>query len=192
MKKILIINGNPKEQSFCCSLAKRYAAGAIEAGLLVDVVHISELEFDPVLRAGYDLDQELEADLAGIKEMINNAEHLVIVFPVWWGSVPAKLKGLFDRVFTPGFAFKYTKDDALPKQLLKGRSARVIITMDTPVWYYSLVYGSPASKMVKKTVLEFCGFSPVKVSKLGSVLKSTEQQRTKFLEKIYKLGVKGV
>lgn len=125
-----------------------------------------------------------------LRQKIKDATHLVVVFPVWWGSVPAGLKGILDRVFLPGFAFKYEKGDLLPKQLLKGRSARVIITMDTPLWYYRWVYGAPATKMMKKTVLGFCGFKPVKVSMLGSVINSKQAQRKAFIDHIFDLGVK--
>lgn len=126
-----------------------------------------------------------------LQKKISKADHVVIVTPVWWGSVPAILKGLFDRVLLPGFAFRYEKNDVMPKQLLKGKSARVIITMDTPPWYYSLVYGSPVTKMLKRTVLEFCGFGPVKVSTFGSVLKSTQQKRERFAKKVYVYGAGG-
>ena len=190
MKKIVVLNGNPKRESFCHALAESYAAGAMSAGHQVDVVHISELEFDPILRSGYESKQPVEESLQRLKHMIKEAAHFVVVFPVWWGSVPASLKGVLDRIFLPGFAFKYEKNDIFPARLLEGRSARMIMTMDTPLWYYRLVYGSPATKMMKRTVLEFCGFNPVKVSKFGSVLKSTEACRNRFIEKVYAQGNK--
>ncbi len=186
MKRILVLNGNPKETSLCRALAESYAEGATRSGGQVDVVHLSDFEFDPILKSGYDSNQLLENPLVELKDKIASAEHVVIVYPVWWGSVPAALKGVLDRIFLPGFAFKYEKGDVFPKRLLKGKTARIIATMDTPVWYYKFIYGSPATKMMKKTVLEFCGFSPVKVTQFGSVLKSTEEQRKKWVAKVNK------
>ena len=188
MKRMLVINGNPKKNSLCRALAESYAAGAQKSGCQVDVEHVADFEFDPILKSGYESTQTLEDSLADLKNKIEKAEHVVIVYPVWWGSVPAGLKGILDRVLLPGFAFKYEKGDVLPKRLLKGRTARIILTMDTPVWYYKLVYGAPATKMMKKTVLEFCGFSPVKVTQFGSVLKSSEKQRQKWVAKVNRQG----
>lgn len=188
MKKIVIINGNPKEKSLCRCLAERYEQGANEAGHHVEVIHLADCPFETILQSGYDSQQVLEPALLLIKQQIEQADHVVIVFPLWWGSVPALLKGMLDRLFLPGFAFKYEKHDMFPKRLLTGRTARVIITMDTPVWYYKLVYGAPATKMMKHSVLGFSGFKPVKVTELGSVLKSSEPQRAKWLERVYQLG----
>ncbi|MCG8669329.1 MAG: NAD(P)H-dependent oxidoreductase [Pseudomonadales bacterium] len=188
MKRLLVINGNPKEESLCKALSESYVAGAKGSGFHVDLIHLGDSHFDPILKSGYESKQVLEDSLAEIKERILAADHIVIVYPVWWGSVPAGLKGVLDRVFLPGFAFKYEKGDLLPKRLLKGRTARIIITMDTPIWYYKLIYGSPATKMMKKTVLEFCGFSPVKVTEFGAVLKSSESQRQKWIAKVNKQG----
>ncbi|MGF1763681.1 NAD(P)H-dependent oxidoreductase [Aliivibrio kagoshimensis] len=192
MKKILVINGNPKKQSLCKSLAETYAHGATASGHDVDVFHLADCEFSTVLKSGYENKQPLEESLQIIKEKIEESNHVVVVSPVWWGSVPALLKGMVDRIFLPGFAFKYEKSDVLPKRLLKGRSARIILTMDTPIWYYKLFYGSPATKMMKKTVFEFCGFSQVKVTEFGSVLKSNENQRIKWLEKVKQQGVMAI
>ena len=192
MKRILVVNGNPKERSLCRSLAETYVEAASNSGYDVHVFHISDSDFNPVLNAGYESRLQLEDSLCTFKQELEQADHVVMVYPVWWGSVPAGLKGLLDRVFLPGFAFKYEKDDLFPKRLLKGRSARLIITMDTPVWYYKLVYGSPATKMMKRTVLEFCGFSPVKVTEFGSVIKSSEHRRRKWITQVEKLGSQGL
>ena len=189
MKRLLVINGNPKEKSLCKALSESYAAGASSSGFHVDLIHLGDASFDPILKSGYESKQELESSLKEIKEKILASDHIVLVYPIWWGSVPAVLKGVLDRIFLPGFAFKYDKGDFLPKRLLKGRTARIIVTMDTPIWYYKLIYGSPATKMMKKTVLEFCGISPVKVTEFGAVLKSSENKRQKWIAKVNKQGI---
>lgn len=185
-----MINGNSKHDSFCHRLAENYAKGARDLSHDVNLVHLSELDFNPISIAGYDNNQELEPDLVKLTEQISSANHLVYVYPIWWGTVPALLKGALDRVLLPGFAFKYDKGDVLPKQLLKGKSARLIVTMDTPPWYYKWVYGAPAHKMMKRTVLEFCGIKPVKITEFGSVLKSDEDRRSNWLNIALSLGSK--
>ncbi len=191
MKNILIINGNSKADSLCHALAKQYHDAATQAGYASELVHLSALDFDPVLRAGYDYKQALEPDLNNLKEAITRADHLVFVYPVWWGTIPALLKGVFDRLFLPGYAFKYEKGSPFPKGLLKGRSARLLVTMDTPPWYYKLFYGAPAHKMMKRTVLEFCGIKPVKISEFGPVIHSTPKQRKQWLKQAAQLGARG-
>jgi len=103
--------------------------------------------------------------------------------------MPALLKGFLDRVFLPGFAFKYRKGSALWDKLLKGRSARLLVTMDSPVWYNRFMYLSAGHRAMKTAALEFCGITPVRISQFGSVRSSTPTQRSKFLDKVGKLGV---
>lgn len=108
-----------------------------------------------------------------------------------WGSVPALLKGALDRVFLPNFAFKYQQGSPFPKQLLIGKTARLIVTMDTPPWYYRLIFGAPSHKMMKRTVLEFCGVKPVKITEFGPVISSNEKSRLKWLDAARALGASG-
>lgn len=188
MKKILVIQGNPRTDSYCAALAEAYAAGARSAGASVQLLDLSALQFDPVLRAGYAGNIRLEDDLKSAQEMILDAEHLVFVYPVWWGTMPALLKGFLDRVLLPGFAFKYRKGSALWDRLLKGRTARLIVTMDSPVWYNRFVYMSAGHRAMKTAVLEFCGIAPVRISQFGSVRSSTIEARSKFLDTVRRLG----
>lgn len=188
MKRILVINGNSKAGSLSEALAEAYARAASAAGHEVTLVHARELSFDPVFRAGYGGEQPLEPDLVRLQQQIREARHLVLVYPVWWGTVPALLKGLLDRVLLPGFAFRYRKGNPFPEQLLKGRSARLLVTMDTPPWYYRLVYRAPAHAMMKKTVLEFCGVSPVAISDFGPVLHASPEKRQQWLDLVSRLG----
>jgi len=96
------------------------------------------------------------------------------VYPIWWGTYPALLKAFIDRVFLPGFAFKYKPDSMFWDKLLKGKTARLIVTMDAPKWYYALVYRSAGHIALKKATLEFCGVKPVTTSTFGSVKSSSD------------------
>jgi putative NADPH-quinone reductase len=168
-----------------------YSEGARKVGHSVETVHLSELEFDPVLWNGKDEEQALEPDLVKLQEQVLACEHIVFAYPTWWGTPPALMKGMIDRVFLPGFAYRYEQGDKAPQQLLKGRSGRLMVTMDTPPWYYRLAYGAPGHKMMKRTVLGFSGIKPVRISSYGSVFSSTAEQRANWMENARSLGISG-
>lgn len=181
-KRILLILGHPSTTSFCAALAERYAQSALDAGHEVRQLRLGEMVFDPVLRDGYQQFQTLEDDLNAAQSDILWAEHLTLVYPIWWGGIPALLKGFFDRVLLPGFAFKYRKGKAFPDKLLNGRTAHLLVTMDTPPWYYRLIYRMPGLHEVRKTTLQFCGIKPLRTLTFGPVLGSTDQQRRSWLQ----------
>jgi len=191
MKKILVILAHPDEDSFSGSVAERYLAGAKFAGHEVELIKLGELKFDPILYKGYKEIQELEPDLKLAQKKIKWADHLVWIFPNWWGSFPAILKGFIDRVMLPGFAFKYKKNSLLPEQFLKNKSARIIVVMDSPIFIYNFYLCSAGVKIIKKGVLKFCGISPVKTTKITRLFKKTNKQKEKILQKIEKMGKRG-
>lgn len=188
MKKILIINGHPDKSSFCFALAENYKKGVEMNGTECKLVHLIDLEFNPILTYGYRVVAALEPDLKKMQQAILEADHLVIVYPNWWGTYPALLKGFIDRVFLPNFAFKYMENSPLPAKLLKGKTARIIVTMDTPQWYYWLVNKSPGHNSMKKAILEFCGIKPVKITVFSGIKSSDEAKRKKWLEEVEELG----
>ena len=180
-KRVLLILGHPSGDSFCAALAEAYAVSARAQGHAVRTLRLGQLDFDPVLHEGYRQVQPLEADLLAAQEAIRWAQHLVFAYPIWWGGAPALLKGFVDRVFLPGYAFKYRPGKAFPAQLLAGRTAQLLVTMDTPPWYYRWVYRMPGIHQMRKTTLEFCGIKPVKVASFGPILHSTDEQRGRWL-----------
>ncbi len=143
-KRILLVLGSPKPSGFCHPLAEAYAQGARSKGHVVRELKLGELAFDPILHEGYEQSQVLEPDLLEAQRQIHWAEHLVFVYPVWWGGLPALLQGFFDRVLQPGFAFRYrgTQDKAREfEPLLGGRSADLLVCHDQPHWHYRLRQG---------------------------------------------------
>ncbi|WP_300690138.1 NAD(P)H-dependent oxidoreductase [Chryseobacterium sp.] len=188
MKKIVVINGHPNKASFNFGIAKAYRKGALDSGAEVQEIVIAELQFNTNLQFGYQKKMELEPDLIKAWEIIQWADHLVWVHPIWWGGLPAVTKGFIDRLFLPGFAFKYKKDSLWWDKLLKGKTAHIITTIDQPGWYYRLMYGRPSVNQLKKSTLEFCGIKPVKVTYIGIIKTSDEKQRQKWLEKVKKLA----
>ncbi|CAM3630725.1 MULTISPECIES: NAD(P)H-dependent oxidoreductase [Sphingobacterium] len=187
-KRILIINGHPNRESFNFGIAAAYKEGAKESGAEVRSINIADLNFNPNLQFGYQKRTELEPDLLQAWEDILWAEHLVWVHPVWWGGLPAIMKGFIDRLFLPGFAFQYRENSLFWDKLLKGKSARIITTLDQPGWYYALIYGRPSVNQLKRSTLQFCGISPVKVTYLGIIKTSDATKRDKWLYKIKQLG----
>lgn len=187
-KKILIINGHPNRESFNFAIANAYQKGAEASGAVIRTIHIIDLDFNPNLQFGYRKRTELEQDLQLAWEDILWADHLVWVHPVWWGGLPAIMKGFIDRLFLPGMAFQYRENSLFWDKLLKGKSARIITTLDQPSWYYTLIYGNPSVNQLKKSTLQFCGISPVKVTYIGIIKTSDSIQRDKWLHKVQQLG----
>jgi NAD(P)H dehydrogenase (quinone) len=188
MKKILIINGHPDIESFNFAISEAYKKGAEKSGAEIKELIIRDLNFNPNLQFGYRKRTDLEPDLIDAQEKITWANHIVWIYPVWWGSLPAILKGFIDRTFLPGFAFQKRENSVWWDKLLTGKSARIISTLDQPAWYYWLIYRQPSNNAMKKLTLEFTGFSPVKVTSIGPIRLSKDSFRKNWLEKIEKLG----
>jgi putative NADPH-quinone reductase len=188
MKKILLINGHPDVESFNFAIMEAYKKGASASGATLKEINIRELHFNPNLQYGYRKRTELEPDLLDAQEKIKWAEHLVWVYPVWWGSVPAIMKGFLDRVLLPGFAFKKREGSVWWDKYLTGKSARLICTLDQPAWYYHVVNGRPSYHAMKKLTMHFVGIKPVKTSTIGPMRLSKPSYRDKWLLKIEKMG----
>lgn len=187
-KRILMILGTPKSTGFCHALFDAYAQGARSKGHVVRQLKLGELSFDPVLRDGYEHSQPLEPDLLEAQRQMHWAEHLVFVYPIWWGAMPALLKGFFDRTFLPGFAFKYRQGSQLWDKLLTGRTADLLVTLDTPPWYFRWVYGAPGHRQMTRTILGFCGVKTRRLSQFAPIRPSSEAQRQRWLRQAETLG----
>ena len=185
---ILLIDAHPAKGRLTGHLLDIYRS-ALPVDAKTETLAIRDLSFSPILRHGYARRTEWEPDLLSLAQKIYACDHLVIAFPMWWGSEPAELKGLIDRLFLPGFTFAYHKDDPWWDRLMEGRSADVIATMDTPPLYLRLAYGNALVKRWKRQVLGFCGFKPVRVLALGPVKGGEADRRmTQWAGKIEKLA----
>ncbi|MEY4160729.1 MAG: hypothetical protein RLZZ136_1350 [Pseudomonadota bacterium] len=164
--QVLLIDGHPDSGRLSSALLDRYEK-ALPADVVVKRVAVRDLTFDPNMRQGYAVDQVWEPDLQSLAEILLDADHVIFAFPLWWGAEPALLKGLLDRLLLPGHAFRYHTDDPMWDKLLVGRSADVIITMDTPPWYLRLIYGDAVVTRWKKQILGFVGFAPIRFFRFG-------------------------
>lgn len=189
MKKILIINGHPDKESFNFGLSESYKLGAKKSNAEIREINIGALNFNPNLQFGYRKRMELEPDLLEAQNKLKWADHIVWVYPVWWGSVPAIMKGFLDRVLLPGFAFNKRKNSLWWDKRLTGKTARIICTLDQPSWYYRLVYKSPSHFAMKRGTLNFIGVKKVRITTIGPIRLSKAAFRTKWLKKVERLGM---
>lgn len=186
-EKVFILLGHPDKDSLNGTLASEYERGALEAGREVRRMNIGDLQFDPILHHGYKTIQALEPDLVAFQENVRWADHFVILYPSWWSTMPALLKGLIDRVWLPGFAYHFTHGGNFWQKLLKGKSATMIITSDTAPLVQRLIFGDTTNEL-KKGVLWFSGFSPIRVYKFGYLKHFGMWRRERMKRKVYNLG----
>lgn len=190
-KRVFILNGHPGETSLCRALAERYEAAARAAGHDVRLTHLGDLEFDMDYGfGGYSKLKPTEPDLDTVMENIEWCQHLVTTAPLWWGSIPAKLKGLFDRAFLPGRAFDARKVNAIgmPAPLLTGRTVRLIMTADTPRWFLALRYGNAVLRQLRGQIFTFVGFKRMRTTWLSGTSHPKDGAVTKWFKTLDKLG----
>jgi hypothetical protein len=181
--------GHPRSASFCGALADQYVTAARASGHEVVLRRLQDLPVD--LKAP-DYDRALEAEATWVTNLQRDltwCSHFVLVTPMWWGGAPASLKALFDRVLLPGFAFKYTSGP-VPQKLLKGRSARVILTSDSPGVWYNWILGAPYFRQLRTQILEFVGFRPVGITLMSPIRGSSLDRRQAWLDQAFALGRK--
>ena len=193
-ERIFILNGHPGPSSITRQAVDRYAAAAREAGHDVRLSQLNELSFDPDRgKAGYANAKPLEPVLEQSLDNLEWCTHFVLAFPLWWGGFPAKLKGWIDRVFVNGRTFTTDRTTrlGLPAPLLQGRSARVVITSDTPRSFLWFAYGDAVRRQLKGQILGFCGFKPVKFTFLSSASHPQPRAIEQLLSRMDALGREG-
>ena len=188
MTRIAIVVGHARRDTYCEALAKAYRRGAEGAGHVVELHVLSKMTFDPILHNGFKSAQTLEPDLQAAQDAIGRANHLVLIFPLWMGTMPAILKGFLERVLQPGFAMAVDDGYTRYKPLLKGKSARVIITMAAPALVYRWWLGAHTLKALKNSILGFVGIRPVRSTILGMVDITTDAKRHRWLDEVEGLG----
>lgn len=190
MKKILVFLGNSTQDSFSGSLADAYEESALKAGHEVQRIDIGSLAFDPVLHRGYKEIQQLEPDLLKVQETIRWADHLVFIYPNWWCAMPALMKGMFDRMWLPGFAFNFDKETKMRTQHLTEKTARVIIVLGTYSPFKAWWKFGDYTNEIAYGILEFAGIK-TKVTAFGPVERVTDAKRAIWISSVRKLAEKG-
>jgi putative NADPH-quinone reductase len=194
MSRITIVQGHPDPQGghFCHALAESYAAGAIRGQHEVRRVEVAQLDF-PLLESQteYESGKTPEALLEAQKDLLW-ADHYVIIYPLWLGTMPAKLKGFLEQIFRPGVAYEVSGPDGKWTKLLKGKSARIVVTMGMPAPFYRWYFGAHGLKNLERNILGFIGIKPIKATLIGMVEALSDAKRKAWLEKLGKLGEGGL
>lgn len=188
---VLIIYAHPNHESFNWAILQQIKRGLDESENKVTLIDLYEERFDPVLKFdSYIKRRELHRDpeTEKYRNLFTQAEHLIFIYPIWWYGPPAILKGFIDRVFASGFA--YTYDSNLPKGLLKGKTAWVVYTIDSPKWYVKLFRLNIEWINMKNAVLKFCGFGKVERLMFSGLKRSNQKKREKWLQYLYIRGKK--
>ncbi len=188
-RRILILDGHPDPDPdrYCHALASSYAQGAAGIGHVVHRTNLSDLDF-PLLLSGRDWEEgPTPAPILALQAQIAWAEHIVIVYPLWLGEMPARLKGLLDQALRPAFTFA-GEPVAPGNGTLKGRSARIIITMRMPAIAYRWLYFAHSVRSLKRNVLGLVGIDPVRDTIIGAVETRSAASRKRCLEQIRRMG----
>jgi len=169
-KHILVINGHPDPapERLCGALASAYAGAAAAAGHSVARLEVGALDFPVLRRNGEFLEEPQDAAIRDARAEITRADHLVFIYPLWLGGPPALLKAFLEQVSRAGFALT-AGPGGLPKGQLKGKSARVIVTMGMPAIAHRLIYGAHGVKAINRSILNIAGVKPVHTTYVGAV-----------------------
>ena len=187
--RIFILLGHTDPATLSGAFVDCYEDHAKAAGHEIRRQDIGEMHFDPVLHEGYKTIQPLEPDLVDFQENIRWAEHIVIIYPVWWGSLPAKLKGLFDRAWLPHYAFTFADHGLSWKKLLKGRTARVITSANTSPLLLRLMYGPP-TVVLALCLLRFAGIR-ARSTVFGPSERASDRAKARWFRKVARLAHRG-
>lgn len=190
-KRIFILDGHPAPTSLSRSLTLAYAKSAEKAGHDVRIAHLNDLAFDPDWgQGGFEAPKPLEPDLETFLQNLEWCDHMVLATPMWWGGLPAKLKGLIDRSFLPGRTFDTRNKTkiGMPSPMLTGRTAHLILTSDTPNWFFRFVYGYGLVRLMKRQVFGFVGIKPVHVTHFSGASEPAPEQVRKWLMQAEAMG----
>jgi putative NADPH-quinone reductase len=184
-RRVAIIQGHPDPggERLCHALADAYAEGAAVAGHEITRIEVGRLDF-PILRTQEDFEHgQLPETLVEARDAIVSAQHLVIVFPLWHGTMPALLKAFLEQVMRPGVALEYRKH-GFPRGLLAGRSARLVVTMGMPAIIYRWYFRAHGVRGLERSVLRFAGMAPVRETLLGMVDAAGDAKRQGWLDRM--------
>lgn len=192
-RKILLLQGHPDASAthFGHSLSDAYARGAQAAGHEVRRVRIAELDF-PLLRSKAAWDTEaVPSMLQPAQDAILWAEHIVLFFPLWLGGMPAIARGFLEQVLRPGVALAQASEGSKGSKLLKGRSARIVVTMGMPALAYRWYFRAHSLKALERNILGFVGIAPVHETLVGMVEGMNDAQRGQWLRRFEIMGRAG-
>ena len=190
MARIAIIVGHTRHNTFCEALGRAYRCGAMAGGHEAALFVTAAMGFDPVLHEGFERVQPLEADLKAARDAMLAADHVVIIFPLWLGTLPAILKGFLERVVQEELVGAGWPQKSLKAP--KGKSCRVIVTMGLRGFIERWWFGARAVKMLTRNILGFVGISPIHTTIYGNVDGVTAERRRVWIDEVENLGRRAV
>jgi putative NADPH-quinone reductase len=188
MRKIMIVVGHPQHNTLCEALGKAYQGAALAAGHEARLFILADMKFDPILHEGYRKIQSLEPDLDAAYESLSSCDHLVLIFPLWCGDMPALMKGFIERILQPDLISLENTENAMNWSIFKKKTGRIIMTIGMPVSIYRFWYGGHALKLLTRNILNFIGIKPVRHTLFGMVGTSKPEAREQWIEQIRQLG----
>ncbi|MCO4091744.1 MAG: NAD(P)H-dependent oxidoreductase [Sphingorhabdus sp.] len=191
VRKIAIFDAHPDPEParYVHALADSYGAGARGAGHEVRQIMLGGINI-PILHSREDwMQNDAPAEVKSGQDAILWADHIVFVYPLWLGDMPALLKAFLEQVLRPGTALQYG-DSAAPEKLMKGKSARLVVTMGMPAIFYRAYYGARSVRSFKRNILELVGIDPVETSLIGNV-EGSAKHRERWLERMTEYGAAG-
>ena len=189
MKKIFILLGHSDPETLSGAFADTYEHEARAAGHDVRRMNLSDMKFDPVLHKGYKVIQELEPDLKTFLDNVKWCDHFVLIYPTWWSSMPALLKGVFDRAWLPHICFNFAHHGLTWKKLLKGRTGRIITSSNTNPWLLRFMYGSP-TVVPELALMRFAGIKAHSID-FGPSERVGERTKARWFRKVARLARAG-
>lgn len=189
-RRIAIVQGHPDSlgNHFCHALADAYAQGARAGGHVVTTLTVATMDF-PLLRSKHEWEQGTPpAAIAAAQQALANADHLVVVYPLWLGDMPALLKAFLEQVARPEYV-RFAENGTISAHgKLSGKSARVVVTMGMPAVVYRWYYRAHSLKNLERNILRFVGIHPVRSSVIGSVESVPAERRARWLNRMHALG----
>lgn len=190
VEHILIIDGHPDPapERFVHALAEAYREGAEANRHEVMVLRVADLEFS-LLRTQADYEKGDPSDvIRRCQSLVDWSTHVVILYPLWLGSMPAMLKGLLEQMLRPGFAYSARRLGRWPVKLQSGKSARIVVTMGMPAWLYRWYFRAHSVRSLRRNILHFVGFRNVRATLIGNVASMSVSARQGHLNRMRKLG----
>lgn len=188
MPKVMIVVGHPQSNTLCEALGKAYKSGAESAGHEARLFLLAEMKFDPILHEGYRREQALEPDLRAAYEALAACDHLVLIFPLWCGDMPALMKGFIERILQPDLIARQNTEHAMNWSIFANKTARVVMTMAMPVSIYRFWYRGHALKLLTRNILNFIGIKPVRHTLFGMVDTSKPDAHDRWVQQVRDLG----
>jgi putative NADPH-quinone reductase len=188
MANIMIVVGHAQRDTFCEALGHAYQRGAQSAGHAAALFVLSRMNFDPILRGGYRELQPLEPELEAARAALWQCDHVVIIFPLWLGDMPAIFKGFLERIMQPALLERQARGGGGRWRIFEKKSARIVITMGMPGFIYRWWFGAHGLKLLKRFILHSIGIKPVRTTIYGGIAKTSAERRQRWLAEIESLG----